>query len=291
MSTQRGTSMIEFTIAAVPVLFLGLGSIELARWMLARQAISLALLQGARAASIGHGRPRALEQAFEDALLPLFAGGNRASRKLAQQSAFAGRSQRSGLPPWQVQVLSPSPLAFHDHADPALRIAGAAGRAAINNNYQLEQDQGRRARGWAEGRGPASGQSVFEANTLVQRLQYLHEPIVPGFKGLLSALGNKSGAYSQRALASGYLPIMHEIVLGMQSHPVNWTLPASGKIIQGLPTPEVPDGLPGTPTPTTPQPDNPSTLLPPSPADSPAPGDGLDPDPSDPACGLTLCCL
>lgn len=291
MRTQRGTSMIEFTIAAVPVLFLGLGSIELARWMLARQAISLALLQGARVASTEHGHPQALEQAFEDALLPLFAGGSRASRKLAQQSAFAGRSQRSGLPPWQVQVLSPSPLAFHDHADPALRIAGAAGRAAINNNYQFEQDQGKRARGWVEGRGPASGQSVFEANTLVLRLQYLHEPIVPGFKGLLSALGNKNGAYGQRALASGYLPIMHEIALGMQSHPVNWALPASGKIVQGLPMLRAPDGSPGTPGPTTPQPGNPSTLLPPGPADLPVPGEGLVPDPGDPACGLTLCCL
>src|SRR5690606_21741896 len=159
---QRGTGMIEFTIVAVPVLMLGLGSIELARWMLVRQALSLALLQGAWAASTDHARPQALHDAFEHALLPLFSGTSRASRSLALQSAFTKRSNHSGLPPWQAQVLSPSPPAFQDHADPALKVTGAAGRVAINNNYQFEQDQRHRARGWIDGQGPASGQSIFE---------------------------------------------------------------------------------------------------------------------------------
>lgn len=316
---QVGTGLIEFAIAAIPILLLGLGSIELARWMLVRQGISLALLQAARAASTDHARPETLEHAFETALLPLFPGGGKPQRWQALQTAFAERKRRTGNPPWQMEILAPGPLSFQDHADGSAYVAGADGLAVINNDYQFEQDQRLRARGWTEGRGPISGLSIFQANTLVLRLRYLHEPIVPGIQGLLAALGNPHGTYSQQAMAQGYLPIMQEIAHGMHSHPVDWPMPPNKKVIGAQPAFNAPAssaptcaGLWCTPGYGVLPPANPATdhtpaaeSLPASP-DGPAPPerprapvtpnpdthtpDTLTVDPDDPSCGITLCC-
>ncbi|HWL28948.1 MAG TPA: hypothetical protein VNQ97_08565, partial [Burkholderiaceae bacterium] len=158
-------------------------------------------------------------------------------------AALAQRVRDTGLAPWQIQILSPTADAFHDFADPAIMQAGHPGHMqtedaaapsmpAINNNYQLEQHRRHTAAGWPTGRGPHSGQSIFEANTLVLRLRYLHEPALPGIKSLLRVLGNEHGTYGQRAMAlGGYLPMTREIALTMDSHPLLWPLPAHGKFV------------------------------------------------------------
>lgn len=234
-SRQSGASVIEFSLVAVPLLLVGLGSIEVAHWLLARQAVSLALLQAARAGTTDHGRPATIENALEHALLPLFPGGSRRSASQAQAAAFAQRLNETGGAPWQIEILSPTAAAFDDFADPAIAAGGHPATLAtppINNNYQLEQHRRHVAAGWPDGLGPRSGQSIFEANTLVLRLRYLHEPVLPGIKNLLRLLGNEGGTYGQRAMArGGYLPITRDIALTMESHPMLWPLPANGKFV------------------------------------------------------------
>jgi hypothetical protein len=257
---QSGATVIEFPIVAVPLLLAGLGSIEVAHWLLTRQALSLALLQAARAGATDHGRPDTIEAAFEHALLPLFPGKERRSAMQARSDAFARRGHDTGLAPWQIQILSPTAAAFDDFVDPTVMRAEHSGAMlheqdgrrqtqhpalpvtpglpAINNHYQLEQHRRHAAAGWPGGRGPRSGQSIFEANTLVLRLRYLHEPALPGIKGLLRLLGNERGTYGQRAMAlGGYLPLTREIALTMESHPVLWPLPANGKLIRAPESP------------------------------------------------------
>src|SRR5690606_1789355 len=112
-------------------------------------------------------------------------------------NAFQQRRLDTGAAAWQIEVLSPSSQAFHDFADPALNTARHNRLPTINNNYQLEQDQRHRAQGWPQGLGPTSGVSIYDANTLVLRLTYLHEPVVPGIKGLMRLLGQHNGTYGQ----------------------------------------------------------------------------------------------
>lgn len=234
---EAGASIVEFPLVAVPLLLVGLGSIEVAHWLLVRQALSLALMQAARAGATDHGRPATMEAAFEHALLPLFPGGAQRSAPQARAAAFAQRVHVTGSAPWQIEILSPTAPAFDDFADRAIPKADLPGgmqaaQPTINNNYQLEQHRRHAAAGWADGRGRKSGQSIFEANTLVLRLRYLHEPALPGIKGLVRLLGNEYGTYGRRAMAlGGYLPITREIALAMDSHPVLWPMPANGKFI------------------------------------------------------------
>src|SRR5690606_33417824 len=146
---QAGSGMIEFSIIAVPILLLGLGSIEIAHWLLTRQVVSLALLEAGRAGIRTHARPEHIAATFEQALLPLFPATNGRSARQNQQLAFEQRKRDTAATAWQITLLSPSLAAFNDFSDPQLNQPVYAGQPAINNNYQFEQDQRRRAQGWA----------------------------------------------------------------------------------------------------------------------------------------------
>ncbi|PLC53798.1 hypothetical protein CR155_10120 [Pollutimonas nitritireducens] len=350
---QAGTSLIEFFVAAIPILLIGMGSIEISQWFFKRQALSLALLEAGRAAITAHASPRIIESAFEKALLPLFStgapsteSGSGATRSSATRSsatrsgatrsqydavqrleqALAERRLLTGAAPWRIEILSPTRLAFLDFSDPALPIAQETGLHAINNNYLAEQSQHAMAQGWAAARGPESGQDILQANTLVLRLTYLHEPILPGIKGLMRLLGSQGGSYGQNAMArGGYLPIVQDMALVMQSHPVDWPSLSNGKVVKhqmapsGLPTamedcrglwcmdvpsiaatraiaqPSAESALPRWPSVENSQPaDTAATgVLPGNAADAPVPattvsGPAVAAD--DPACGVILCC-
>src|SRR5690606_17461480 len=93
-ATQTGAGLAEFSVMAVPLLLAGLGAVELAAWLHTRQALSLALLEAARAGVADHARPDGMAAAFEQALLPLFAGGRAPARRAPAQSLQAALDER-----------------------------------------------------------------------------------------------------------------------------------------------------------------------------------------------------
>jgi len=231
---QRGSGAVEFIVVALPLIFLGLCAFETARWLSARHLLSVALYEAARAASVQHAHPAVIESAFEQALAPLQTGRRQRPSFRAQHPDVA----------WQISVLSPSPAAFRDFADrtPGLYANGAT--AAINNHYLAEQHARHRARGWPDGRGPLSGQDIFQANTLTLRLHYPFKPLLPGIAAILRGLagenrqdqapdGNRNNPARKlkpdpspdSMLRQGYLPILREVSVVMQSHPQAWALP------------------------------------------------------------------
>lgn len=302
---------------AMPLLFVGLGSIELAHWFSTRQVISVALLDAGRAAITRHSHPDPIIAAFEFGLRPLYRSSTEHATTRRLQQALDVREQHMTAAPWQIEVLSPSALAFTDFSDSGLRVAGTSGQATINNDYLAEQDARYRAAGWADGRGPASGQTVYEANTAVLRLSWPHQPKLPFIVPIFKALGNPHGSYRQRAFAAGYLPMARQITLMMQSHPVQWADSVEGKIIYGPAETRTMaadcsgwlcgTSLPAAPLTPVPAPslDAPGDSTGHDAIDAPSSNDGagsgigeihgdIDPDllvdVNDPACGITLCC-
>lgn len=228
---QAGAGMVEFSIVALPLLMLGLGSVEASHWFYTRQALSLALLDAGRAAITDHNRAARIITTFETSLRPLYAKAGPADTTQRLQQALDSRQSRMQDKPWQIEVLSPSASAYADFSDTGLRIDDASGRPAINNHYLAEQDDRNRKKGWAHGQGPVSGQTIYDANTVVLRLSWLHEPRLPMMRPLLRTLGNTHGSYRQRGFAQGYLPMTRQITMLMQSHPVHWHDDPSGKVI------------------------------------------------------------
>lgn len=314
---QRGASAVEFTLVAVPMLLVGLGTVELGRWFFVKQAVSLALLEAGRAGITDHARPQSIESAFEQALLPLFPATATHSSQQRLESALAPRWQATGASAWQIKVVSPNAAMFNDFASPQAKVADAQGLAVINNSYQAQQHQAHLNKGWPHGRGPASGATIFDANSLVLHLSYMHEPLVPGMQALLGLLSNASSGHSRAALAGGYLPMQQTLRLTMQSHPVAW--PRTGTKVYSEEDPSPPGSAATTACrgiwcsvarPNTMQPLNPSwppaapkvaaptgppehSAPPPNPPATHAPNPNALPAPSelDEACGVVLCCV
>uniref|UniRef100_UPI0033424394 pilus assembly protein n=1 Tax=Castellaniella defragrans TaxID=75697 RepID=UPI0033424394 len=232
---QHGVGMAEFLLAALPILLLGAGGIETAHWLLLRQSLSFALVEAGRAAATRQADPAALAQAFEDALHILHPQAGQRDAALAWR-----RRALNGLP-WQIRIVRPARASFLDHAAPDLDSpAGgtAQGLTLIRNDRQHEQYLRGLGLGWPDGRGPASGETIFEANTLVLELTWPHRPLLPGIAALLRLMAGPAtpADYRQRVLAQGLLPIMRSAALAMHSHPANWPDLADGRVVHDGPT-------------------------------------------------------
>lgn len=232
---QGGQGSIEFVLAAVPLLLLGLGSLEAVHWHYTRQAVSLALAQAARAAITQHADPVALDHAFMQALLPLHAAPSLHETRARLERNMQRRTQATGLPAWRIEILSPSGATFRDFASRDPELARYDALETIDNDYLQEQHEARMADGWVHGRGPISRQTTLEANVLVLHLTWLHEPLLPGVSNLLRQLAPPDTRYGSQAMArGGYLPIRREVAFVMQSHAVAWPMPAHGRVQRSL---------------------------------------------------------
>jgi len=208
---QHGSTLIEFSLAAVLLLTVGLGIIEAAHWFAVRQTVGLALMQAARTGAVTHARPEKIEQAFERGLLPLFAGRSELQARLAQTRTALGAA------PWRIQVDSPHLLAFSDF-DPLPASLAPTALPALDNDYLFEQHARYVARGWPQGRGQRSRQTIFDANTLTLTLYWPHRPLLAS---------KRSTAWRQ-----GFVVMHRHISVLMQSHPVLWPDLPSGKVIR-----------------------------------------------------------
>lgn len=222
---QHGQGMVEFLLAAAPVLLISLSSIEAIHWYFVRQAVSLALSQAARAAITQHADPTVLDAAFARALLPLYAAPSRADSHARLHRAMTRREHSTGLPAWKIYIVSPATATFDDFSSNSPDLP-RTGKPVIDNDYLHEQDQAR-----AQGRGPLSGQNTLEANTLILDLTWLHEPLLPGVKQLLRQIVPTDSRYGSQAMArAGFLPLRRQVALMMQSHPIAWDMPAHGRV-------------------------------------------------------------
>lgn len=219
---QHGSALVESAVALGIVLFAGLAALEFAHWQLTRHLAQVALTEAARAGAAGHLRPRLMAQAFESGMAARHAAPDGGSRQRLR-AAWARTQVRTGLPAWRLWVLQPDQAAHADFARHGLALpADASGRPAIRNDYQAEQHAGYAA-GWPQGRGPRSGLTIFEANSLRLRLVYVVEPLVPALRPLLRTLAaGADDACARSILAAGALPLRLEMTMDMQSHALAW---------------------------------------------------------------------
>ncbi len=220
---QQGTVLIETSLILVPVLFAAGLAVELLHSNQLRQVATLALYQTGRVASTSQALPENMLAAFRQAIAPLFSvQGQRDHAHVPTRSAEQRFYLQTGLPLWQLEILSPTQASFKDFADTTL--TRAQGRPVIRNSYLAQQHQQHVAAGWPDGRGPFSGQTVFQANTLRLRLTLLYSSTVPGvrliMKGLAWLVLRREDLVS-RAWQQGLLAVVVEADVMMQSNVVS----------------------------------------------------------------------
>ncbi len=226
---------------------LGLGGVELAHWFSLRQILGQALMQAARSGVTQHARPQSIADSFESGLRMAWPDAPGLQRILHEQAAALGT-------PWHIRITQPTRSAFLDHAEPRPPAPPMrAGLAWISNDHQALRHAQRMRQGWPQGRGPQSGQTIFDANTLALTLNWPQRPVLPGTSAILRALAPWMPDPRQaRWMAAGYLPFRRHVRLAMHSHPAQWPDLADGRISHGT-HPDRPDqsttgpAWPGTP--------------------------------------------
>jgi hypothetical protein len=217
MSRQRGASAIE-TLVAIPVLlFVGLGALQFALIFHARQALNLAVLEGARSGSVSHAAMGAIDTGIARGLVPFLYGASDTAEYLANVGRAVVHVQAGLIQGWlRVERLSPNAESFSDWAEPALDPAGVVmpGRREIPNDNlasraELMQPLGG-VGGWrgAEPIGRLSRQTLADANLLKIELTYGVPAYVPVVGRLLAwSLRTWGGCAAAQGRSYGALTI------------------------------------------------------------------------------------
>lgn len=231
---ERGASLIESVLCLIALVLAGFAVFEIAQWHITRHLARLALHAAGREGAITHANPQTIRLAAEAILSPGVAGSAR--RTTARSSEFAsvhgGGIQLSevsrhsttlaisGMRSWHLEILSPTTAMFSDFRDAPL--SRARGRATIRNDFLAEQHAAHQTRGWANGIGPASGNDIFEANTLRLRLTVLYAPLMPGIGMIVRMMPPTGDPRADHARRRGMLAIVIEAGTAMHSHPTMW---------------------------------------------------------------------
>lgn len=132
--------MIQWCIAAIPLLLLGSIAIEITHWHTTRMRLSLSVQRAVDHAALTGGTTETIKRHLEQHLSPDL------------------RMDLRGCLTDRVDELMPD---FVDR-----RLSATHGHAVIRHDHLAQQHKDYIARGWQHGRGPRSGRTIFEANTL-----------------------------------------------------------------------------------------------------------------------------
>jgi hypothetical protein len=177
--------MVE-SLIALPLLFMvGLGAVQFALVMHARQALNFALIEAARAGSVGHAEAGAIRLGLSRGLVPWLYGANDLGEYALNLARAAVHIRQGEAIGWMhLAQLSPTNASFDDWAEPARDANGglmADIREIPNDNLAARAE----ASG-APAVGAASGQTLADANLLRLRLDYGVPLVVPVVGRLIS---------------------------------------------------------------------------------------------------------
>ena len=232
--------MLEWAIAGGALLMAGGLVFEAAQWQLTRQVADIALMEAARAGSVHHADPTAIEAAFLRVFRARYASGRPGSATARDNGlmlrTFSRTQTRSGMRAWWIDQLSPTDDAFSRLSDPSLRVPGVAGRRIIAYDV-FEQ---RPANQWLLAdpiKLPPRPRGDTTRLRLHLRLTYLHPVTLPGLARVLALWHDTHGdAVTRRAWRAGLIPMRLETQIEMQSHAVQWRNLGRGAELRMLPS-------------------------------------------------------
>lgn len=174
---HRGAAGVETLLAAPVVLLLGLLAIQWSLVFQARSGLSHALLEAARAGSVDHAQPEAIDAGLVRGLMPFVFGADAGNfeGQIARTSAHVAFARGAGWLAWR--QIAPTAASFDDWSVPARDDRGRPidGQEIPNDNLAYRRAVPRS--GTAAMRaglpiGSSSGQTLADANLLKLELTY-----------------------------------------------------------------------------------------------------------------------
>lgn len=224
----RGSALVESLLAAPIVLLLGLGALQWALVFHARGALEYALLEAARAGSVAHAQPGAIEEGLARGLLAFWQGGSMPRSRVAGQAAAQLRLTQGLNAGWiDYRQLAPTQESFADWAEPALDESGypLADVEEIPND-SLQWSQLRKPAGGIvamrgkEPIGAQSQQTLNDANLLKLELRYgvpLAVPFVGTIGAWIARIAHGCAAPTRRSLGPVDLGTPETLASGAQA--------------------------------------------------------------------------
>ena len=207
----RGATIAEFIVVAPVLLFIVLLMVHYGLLFTARNQVNHAAFMAARAGTVQHANANAIRQAYLDAIVPLYGGGEDAVQ-LAESRQRANEDANEWV---EIEILNPRAESFDDWSDPDLSIPGFAGRTIPNAGIENRS---------LSVLGATSNQNIQDANLLKIRVWHAYPTKVPlvtaRVLGTLAGLAGNTDARFVDALEQGRWPIVSHVTMQMQTEPV-----------------------------------------------------------------------
>jgi outer membrane protein OmpA-like peptidoglycan-associated protein len=218
----RGSALIEFVVIGPILSLIGLAMLQYGLLYFAKNHYNHASFMAARAGSMNHASLGTIEQAYANALAPVYGGGTSA----AAVAASADRALADIRAHGQIELRNPTTESFDDFNVPALQ-------QRIGNGKRVIPNSGQQARSSAV--GAHSGQSIQDANLLKLRITTGYRPQVPLvgalYTGYLKWQDDGTNTLRTAMLRDGRIPIVNEATVQMQSDAIednNLSVPGPG---------------------------------------------------------------
>jgi len=210
-SRQSGAAMIEFVIVGPILTLMGLTAVQYGTLFFAKNQINHASFMAARAGSVGNVDINKIQQAYIQALAPMYGGGQTAA-DLAQSTSAAAADVAQFS---RIEILNPTRESFDDWSDPQLQ-------ARLGLNARIIPNGGIAGKGLSPGAN--SGQTIGDANIIKLRITHGYESPVPMVRSVYRAYlqWQDTGAdpVHTALIAADRIPVVSNVTVQMQSDPI-----------------------------------------------------------------------
>ena len=216
---QQGAAMVEFVVIAPLLTVMGLATVEYGGLFFAKNQINHAAFMAARAGSVANANLTKIQEAYAQALIPMYGGGQTPAALAASLNRATSDLQTNS----RIELLNPTKESFDDWSDAALEAKLDTGGRRVIPNSNLA------AKGQAI--GATSGQTLSDANLVKLRITHGYEPVAPMvksvYKAYLQAMDPGNDDFHTQMLAAGRIPVVTNVTLQMQSDPIEPLSPVS----------------------------------------------------------------
>jgi uncharacterized membrane protein (UPF0127 family)/Flp pilus assembly protein TadG len=181
VARQRGQAAAEFVVILPVLIMLLLGAIQFGLLYQARSLLDHATFLAARAGAMNHGDKGAMQTAFANAMLPLFAH----STDITELATALPRAVLETRVFASLNTVNPTAAAMKDFG--TARLDGSSGKEIPNDTLMYRKPTA----------GGSSGMSVQDANLLRLRTSYCVRLIVPAVNRLIWGVANGIGTGTQ----------------------------------------------------------------------------------------------
>ncbi len=163
LKAQSGSAMVECCIAMLPIIMLGSLILEVTYWHTAKHRLALAMSQAVDLATMHHGFESVAWQYLKHKRPEL-------NIQVHDVRAVQAETEISAI--------------FSEFADPAL--SKQFGQPTIRHDFLIAQHEKFKLLGWSGGRGPVSGKTILDANTLNFVVVGWHRPYLSWLSAVLT---------------------------------------------------------------------------------------------------------